>query len=317
MVSENIRLHGSHGLASSVELVRARHFNANPETLASNAFQSAHTEEDAALHALAEQRALAEALESVGVNVVWLDPPSASRSPDGLFPNNWFSTHVDGQLVLYPLEAPSRRTERLPDLAARLRAQGFHVGEELDLSGHERESRFLEGTGSLVLDRANGIAYACRSTRTDPGLARRWAEHFGYRVCEFTALDPYGRAIYHTNVIMALGAGLAIVCLEVVPGLEDRERILRTLHESGQEILEINWQQVRAFAGNQLFLAGTGGPVVALSTSADAVLSVPQKAVIDRHGRRVPVDIATIERLGGGGVRCMLAEIFLPRAGGQ
>lgn len=311
MVKTAIMKH--HPLADTVALVRAIHFGANPETLASNAFQSAQTEPDVATRALREQAALAAALEAAGVRVVWLDPPVGSRSPDGVFPNNWFSTHDDGRIVLYPMEAPSRRSECLPDLAARLRAAGFRASETIDLTAHAKMERYLEGTGSLVLDRANRIAYACTSSRTHAELAAQWAQRFAFDLHLFAAADPDGRAVYHTNVILSLGAGLAIVCFDAIPQRRDRDRLRDAFDATGNAVLEIGWPQVRAFAGNQLFLQGRDGPVVALSTTAHAALGSAQKAVIDRHARRIVADIATIERHGGGSVRCMLAEVFLPR----
>ncbi|HEX6928211.1 MAG TPA: arginine deiminase-related protein [Gammaproteobacteria bacterium] len=306
---------GTRVLADTVALVRATHFNANAETLASNAFQLAAGEPGAAAAALREQVALAGALETAGVNVIWLDPPESSRSPDGVFPNNWFSTHEDGRLVLYPMQAPSRRGEQLPDLADRLHEHGFHVAATLDLSPHASDGRFLEGTGSLVLDRGNRIAYACRSVRTDIGLAKEWAARLGYRIHEFTAQDPAGRAIYHSNVMMSIGAGIAIACFDAIPERVERERLRHELIESGNDVLEIDWAQVKAFAGNQLFLDGRKGPVVALSATADASLRADQVALLERHAARCVADVATIERHGGGSVRCMLAEIFLPREG--
>lgn len=293
-------------------MVRASHLAANPETLASNAFQAAGTAPDAAARALREQAALGDALVEAGVDVVWLEP--ASDSPDGAFPNNWFSTHTDGTLAIYPMQAPSRRTEKIPDLAERLSDAGYRVDQVVDLSYYAERQCFLEGTGSLVLDRRARIAYACPSVRTDVDLAAEWARRFGYELCLFNAVDPNGRAVYHTNVVMSLGAGLAIVCLDAVADAAERERLAARLSESGNEILAIEWPQVRAFAGNQLFLAGRGGPVVALSAAADNALAAAQKRVLDAHARRIVADIATIETHGGGSVRCMLAEIFLPRA---
>lgn len=297
-------------LADAVVMVRASRFGANPETRASNAFQTARDEADASARAMDEQIVLAESLESAGIAVLMLEPPS--RSPDGVFPNNWFSTHADGTLVLYPMEAPSRRSERIPGLAQRFTDAGFTVNDIVDLTLHADEGRYLEGTGSLVLDRANRIAYACTSSRTDATLAAEWAARFGFRLCAFRAADPAGRAIYHTNVIMSLGAGLAIICLDAIAAA-DRERVRNALTNAGQEILVIRWEQVLAFAGNQLFLQGRDGPVITLSRAADTALDAAQKALMDRHGRRMSADIATIERLGGGSVRCMLAENFLPR----
>lgn len=301
---------GVEGLATAVAMVRADSFGANLETLASNEFQIAATEPGATERALAEQRALAASLRSAGVDVHLLT--SGTDSPDAVFPNNWFSTHEDGRVVLYSMHAISRRRERIADLASRLEASGFVVSGCIDFSSSEAEGRFLEGTGSLVLDRVGRIAYACPSARTHVELAQRWAQQLGYELCWFNAAGPQGLPLYHTNVIMSLGAGIAIVCMEAIRDDEERARLRQTLTRSGQTILEIDWQQVRAFAGNQLFLSGKAGPIVALSATADRSLGPEQKALLDQHAQRVVTDIATIERHGGGSVRCMLAELFLP-----
>lgn len=301
-------------LASVVAMVRARHFGANPETLRSNAFQSAVTEVNATARALAEQQQLAEALERAGVEVLWLEPPHDSKSPDGVFLNNWFSTHEDGRVVLYPMEAPSRRTERIPMLVKEFRKAGFDVGETVDYASREDVGEYLEGTGSLVLDRVNRVAYAALSSRTHLSLAQTWARQSGYELQAFACKDPAGRPVYHTNVIMSLGAGLAIVCLESVANAAERASLRNRLEADGNVVLEISWEQVCRFAGNQLFLRGKDGPVVALSAAADGSLEPAQRDVLEAHAQRVAVDIATIERHGGGSVRCMLAEIFLPRS---
>lgn len=300
------------GLAGTVALVRAKDFGANPETVASNAFQAAVTDGGAAERALEEQQLLASALEDAGVRVMWLEPPRDSISPDGIFPNNWFSTHEDGRIVFYPMEAPSRRTERIPMLSDSLQNAGFTVGETLDYTAHENDGEFLEGTGSLVLDRVNCIAYAAVSTRTHLPLAQRWAGQFGYDLLPFHAVDPSGRPVYHTNVIMSLGAGLAIVCLDSIVDVDERRLLRERLEATGNAILDISWEQVCRFAGNQLFLRGRNGAVVALSAAAERSLSAAQRKLLDDHAERVSADIATIERHGGGSVRCMLAEIFLP-----
>ncbi|HEX6929502.1 MAG TPA: arginine deiminase-related protein, partial [Gammaproteobacteria bacterium] len=187
------------------------------------------------------------------------------------------------------------------------------VAAVVDFAEQAGSGRFLEGTGSLVLDRAHRIAYACASSRTDKALAETWAVQFRYRLCRFDARDPAGMPVYHTNVIMSLGPELAIVCLDALDDPARRKALREQLEATGKEIVAIDWQQVRAFAGNQLFLRASDGPVVVLSATADRALREDQKAVIDRHARRIAVDIATIERHGGGSVRCMLAEIFLPR----
>lgn len=298
--------------ARNVLVVRPRHLAANPETRASNVFQSRATQDGAAIHGLREQDVLVDALLKAGVRVLAMEPPSAS--PDAVFPNNWFSTHADGRLVLYPMEAPSRRGEVMRDLPVRLVDAGFDVGEVVDLTHHVAERRFLEGTGSMVLDRKNRIAYAVPSSRTDPALVQAWTARFGFESCLFAATDPDGRPIYHTNVVMSLGPGIAIACLDVVRDPADREWLVRRLEDSGHEVLDIDWPQVRAFAGNQLFLQGSDGPLAVLSTRANEALRMEQKRRIDAHARRVVADVATIERHGGGSVRCMLAEIFLPES---
>lgn len=299
----------SRQLADAVALVEAPRFGSNPETLQSNAFQQPGTEQGAAAAALREQRELASKLEAAGVQVIWLN--GNGESPDAVFPNNWFSTHADGALVLYPMLAPSRRRERIADLAAQLGAAGFEVAEVIDLHDAENDQRFLEGTGSLVLDREQRVAYGNASPRTDEILARQWAERLGYELYWFEAADPEGRPVYHANVIMSLGQGISIACLDAVD--ERHREALRARLASRGELVEIDWAQVRAFAGNQLFLAGSEGPLLALSASADASLREEQKARLDKYARRVVADIPVIERHDGGSVRCMLAEIFLPR----
>lgn len=308
-------MHHEHVLAGAVLMVRPRHLAANPETAASNVFQASTTDADARVRGEREQDALAGALQAAGVRVIVLEP--SSLSPDAVFPNNWFSTHDDGRLVLYPMEARSRRGEVMHDLPERLREAGFRVTEVVDLTRHADERRYLEGTGSLVLDRMHRVAYAVPSTRTDPALVDAWAERFGFTTCLFSATDPAGRPVYHTNVVMGLGAGLAIVCLASVRDVAERRRLVRQLEDGGHEILDIDWSQVCEFAGNQLFLQGRDGPLAVLSARADAALRPGQKRRIDAHAERITADVTTIERHGGGSVRCMLAEIFLPRRTGK
>lgn len=297
--------------ASTVVMISASGFAANPETRASNAFQAGHSTGDAALPAVEEQASLMRALEGAGVNVLLLD--AETDSPDAVFPNNWFSTHADGTLVIYPMEAVSRRREVIEDIALRLDAAGFMVGRCLDLRGDAGEGEFLEGTGSLVLDHRARAAYLGVSSRSSLVLAAKWCEMLGFVLHPFTAVDPEGRPVYHTNVVMTVGDGIAVACLEAIRDEDERRGVRRRMLDSGLALLELRWDQVCRFAGNMLFLQGNCGPVIAMSASAWTCLDETQRRLLAAHGEPVVADIATIERYGGGSVRCMLAEVFLPR----
>ncbi len=323
--------------ARAVFMVRPDRFGSNPETLASNRFQrAAAVSNEIRTAAVAECEGLALALVRAGVDVhvfagraqalgaesagaparTAADAPEpvgagASVSPDEVFPNNWVSTHGDGALVLYPLMAPSRRLERRADIVAALEAR-FHVTRRVDLTAHERRGAFLEGTGSLVLDRPGRVAYACRSPRTAPAVLEIFAAELGYDPYAFEAFDPQGRPIYHTNVLMALGTHFAVLCTAAVPDADARRGLQASLEAGGRELIAIDFAQLAAFAGNVLELAGSRGPIAALSTRALASLRPFQRRRLERHAELVAADVGTIETYGGGGVRCMLAEIHLP-----
>ncbi|HET7587726.1 MAG TPA: arginine deiminase-related protein [Gammaproteobacteria bacterium] len=298
-------------------MIRPARFRSNPQTAASNAFQQADADHDAAaVQQLAEQEfeALANALKNAGVNVlIYADTPSPDK-PDAVFPNNWLSTHADGSVVLYPMQAGNRRIERRPDIVANLAAaNGFNVGSTIDLSDAEQQEAFLEGTGSMVLDRANRIVYACLSPRTHRSTLERWCTHFSYEAVTFSALSN-GQPIYHTNVMMSVGERQAIVCLASIQSDGEREQVRSRLEATGHEIVDITPAQMNAFAGNMLELTSADGrAVIVMSQRAYDSLDDAQRAQISRHARIVSVPITTIEDHAGGGVRCMLAEIFLPR----
>lgn len=300
--------------APAVLMIRPVAFHANPETLASNAFQHADGLLDAAevqARARAESDGLVAALTAAGVRVVAIDDTHEPVTPDAIFPNNWVSFHADGTAVLYPMLAPSRRLERRPDVLEALRAD-FALGEVVDLSASEAEDLFLEGTGSLVLDRAHKVAYACRSPRTDAGLLAAWAARFGYQAIAFDALGPDDTPLYHTNVLMCVGEGFAVLAPAAFPDLMERARVLSRLESTGHEIVSLTMAQLGAFAGNMLALRGTAGPVLALSQTAFDSLRPDQRTTLARFATLVPVPVPTIEAHAGGSVRCMLAEIFLP-----
>jgi hypothetical protein len=304
---------------SSVLVIRPARFQSNEQTAANNGFQdhdAAPEPEVAQRAALEEFERLVTALESAGVRVCVFDDTPEPHTPDAIFPNNWFSSHEDGSVILYPMCAPNRRPERRLDIVAALSDDlGFKIEKLTDMSGYERSGRFLEGTGSLVLDRVNRVAYACLSVRTHSALLHAFSELTGYRVISFTAEDERGVAIYHTNVLMCVGRGFAVVCLDAIPDPAERNLVETTLVESGRRLIPIGHAQMDRFAGNMLELSGAGdSPLIAMSQCAFESLDESQLADLQDFGQLLPVDIGTIERCAGGSVRCMIAELHLPVA---
>ncbi len=302
--------------ARAVFMVRPARFGFNPQTSASNAFQQSPGsggEIDPQGLALREFDGLAAALDRVGVEVIVAADTAAPIKPDAVFPNNWVSFHPDGTVVLYPMLAPNRRLERREDLIAQVARDGsFRISRVVDLTYREHQGKFLEGTGSMVLDRAWHVAYACLSPRTDLDVLGEFAQQLDYELVTFEAFDPAGQAVYHTNVLMAVGGRFAVVCGEaIVP--PHRASVLAKLQASGHEIIDLSPQQMQQFGGNLLELACAGGGVIALSTTAWRSLDAAQRRLLESHGSVVAAAIPTIERFGGGGVRCMLAEIHLPK----
>ncbi len=306
--------------AGAVLLVRPASFGFNGQTAASNAFQHDPPGDapPAALAdaALREFEAVGELLTRAGVQVVVAQDTAQPIKPDAVFPNNWVSFHRDGTVVLYPLLAANRRPERRDDIV-RLAAREAHfvVKHRVDLSGREGQARYLEGTGSLVLDRASRIAYACLSPRTDRQVLEEFAQALRYETVIFQALDVAGRAIYHTNVMMAVGERFAVLCTQAIASADERAAVLARLQTTGHEVLDISPAQMHCFAGNLLQLRGDAGAVVALSNTAWDSLDAGQRRRLERHGHLALADIPHIERFGGGGVRCMLAELPAAQAG--
>lgn len=296
-------------------MIRPVRFEGNPQTAASNAFQAGVSGSlSAQEQALAEFEGLRSALSEAGVRVHVFDDTQEPHKPDSIFPNNWVSFHADGTAVLYPMLAENRRLERRMDLLESLSMQhGFRITRVIDLSHHERDGRFLEGTGSLVLDRVNRVAYACVSARTDLDVLGDFAQQLDYDVVAFEAFDPNGAPIYHTNVMMSVGTSFAVVCSASIRD-DERGGVLDALRSSGRTIVDLDFEQMLGFAGNLLELRSEAGrQVVAISQRAFEVLRPEQREILQREGSIVPAAIPTIETLGGGSVRCMLAEVFLPR----
>jgi hypothetical protein len=303
--------------ASAVLMVRPANFGFNEQTAGSNEFQQRPAgaapgqDRAAALH---EFDALAAQLRDAGVQVIVGEDTPEPVKPDAVFPNNWVSFHADGTRVLYPMLAPNRRLERREALIEQVRhAGGFRVTRTVDLSGHEARGAFLEGTGSLVLDRPGRVAYAALSPRTDLSVLGEFAQLLDYRVVSFEALGGDGRPVYHTNVVMAVGSAFAVVCSNCIADPAQRAGVLASLREGGREVIEITRGQMQEFAGNLLELRSARGALIAVSARAWSALTPAQRAQLERHGSILQARIPTIERLGGGSVRCMLAEIHLPR----
>lgn len=299
-------------LADTVLMVRPARFEANPQTAESNRFQG-RTErgpEEQQAAALAEFDALVEALRENGIEVVVVEDTAEPHTPDSIFPNNWISFHADGRVVLYPMEAENRRTERRTDVFEDL---DYPVRELVDLSHHEVSGHFLEGTGSLVLDRVNRVAYACLSSRTQLEPLADFAQRMDYDVVAFEAFDRDGIPIYHTNVMMSVGEELAVICDGAIAREDQRNAVLQRLKETGHDILSISYDQLDAFAGNMLELRTRDGDrVVALSHRAYDSLSEEQRERLAQNGRIIAADIGAIEDSAGGSVRCMLAEVHTP-----
>jgi hypothetical protein len=265
--------------------------------------------------ALAEFDALAEALRAAGVVVEMFEDRPEPVTPDAVFPNNWVSFHADGSAWLYPMLALNRRWERRQDILDALKSErGYGLKDVHDLSYSELDGRYLEGTGSLVLDRVNRIAYAGLSPRTDGRLLQDWAGRAGYEVVSFHPRDTKGRPIYHTNVMLCIGAGFALGCFDCIADAAERERVTQRLAATGHAVIPISPYQMESFAGNMLELAGRyGETVLAMSARAERALNPAQRAALEKHARIVSSPIDTIEDCAGGSVRCMLAEIHLPR----
>ncbi|MDH4126458.1 MAG: arginine deiminase-related protein [Gammaproteobacteria bacterium] len=304
-------------LASGVLMIRPVRFESNPMTAESNKFQgrSRATPAQQNAQAQAEFDVLASKLRDAGIDVVVIDDTPDPHTPDSIFPNNWVSFHSDGRVVLYPMQALNRRTERRLDILERLAAEHNYVVRDIvDLTAYEQADHFLEGTGSMVLDRVNHVAYACLSSRTQLGPLGDFAQQLDYEVMTFDAVDRNGVPIYHTNVLMNIGEQVAVICDAAIPDNEQRSAVLRRLRDTGHEVLSLSYDQLDAFAGNMLELRGSDGArVTTMSQQAFDSLYGWQLQRLRSNGRIVHAAIDNIEASAGGSVRCMLAEIHLPK----
>ena len=317
MTCEQVRkatvMSGDSQTSQAVLLVRPGAFGFHAEAAASNAFAQAASDAEIQSSVLKEFDGLADGLATAGVEVLVLDDEPKPSKPDAIFPNNWVSFHADGTLVLYPMATESRRLERNVDgVKALLDSSGFEVRRLVDLSFHEHHGRFLEGTGSLVLDRPQRRAYASRSARTHAHVVADFDDRLDYSTLVFDAHDCSGRPIYHTNVLLSVGSEFAVLCTAALTP-EYAPVLIGQIEASGRTVIEVDHDQLRQFACNLTELKGRDGPVIALSSAALASFRPDQLRQLERFGELVDAPIPTIEQVGGGSVRCMTAEVHLPR----
>lgn len=299
---------------SNILLIRPAKFCFNPETEMSNAFQIKVDENADSLNkkALAEFNEFAITLANKGINVFIFNDTESPIKPDAIFPNNWVSFHEDGTVILYPMNANNRQAERRPDILEKLKVD-FKIKKVLDLSHYEKENKFLEGTGSVIFDHNNKTAYACISPRTDKLIFQELCEYLNYKPAFFKAADENSQEIYHTNVMMCIGEKFAVICLESISDVEERNFISNSLRKTGHQIIEISFNQMKRFAGNMLEIKSKNGrDFLVMSDSAFKSLDSLQKDELNKYVELLPLNVNMIEKIGGGSARCMIAEIFLP-----
>ncbi|UXX79746.1 arginine deiminase-related protein [Reichenbachiella carrageenanivorans] len=306
---------------STIMMVRPVQFRLNEQTAVNNYYQKALedvTPENVQERALAEFDGFVAKLRAKGVEVIVVNDTPEPSTPDSIFPNNWISFHDDGVIGLYPMYAENRRFERREDIISQFPESGYNITNIIDLSGAEEFGKYLEGTGSLILDRGNRIAYAAVSERTHPDVIKDFESAFNYRVVAFIANQTVGGKrlpIYHTNVMMGLGDEFAVICLDTIDDVIERKMVVDSLQNSGKEIIEITESQKEHFAGNMLQVENKSGDrLMVMSEAAYGSLTEEQKGKILNYNKDIIFSsLDTIEALGGGSARCMMAEVFLPK----
>ena len=300
----------------TIFMLRPASFGFNDQTALSNSFQQDDRQlakEEIQKLAIHEFNLLADTLQAHGITVMIADDTAYPIKPDAIFPNNWFSTHSDGILITYPMFTPNRRTERREDILSWIEKK-YKVKQRYSFEAFEEEGLILEGTGSMVLDRENKIVYACISPRTDPALLDRFALLRKYSKVVFNATDEQNKPVYYTNVIMAIGRKEVVLCTECISNEVEKKAVCDSVRATGKNLVEIRWSQVLKFAGNMLqVMNGAGDLIWLMSTSAYNSLDDDQKSHLQKHSRILHSDIPTIEKYGGGSVRCMIAEVFLDK----
>lgn len=296
--------------SSRILMVRPARFAFNEATAANNFFQRKRGQERVEEGALEEFDAYVSLLRSNDVEVFVMQDTPEPSTPDAIFPNNWFSSHLTGELVLYPMFAENRRLERKPHLLDFLRRRLNHT-KLIDLTPWEEKGEFLEGTGSMVFDRVKRVAYCCRSSRTSEKVLAEFSARMNFDPVVFDAVDRNGNPVYHTNVMMGIGTQVAVVCLEAIGSEGDRNKVTTRLHAAGKVIVEISVDQMEQFAGNMLELKSRNGtPLMVMSATARKSLSSEQEKIISTYNKILSPELTTIETNGGGSARCMIAELF-------
>jgi hypothetical protein len=291
-------------------MVRPKCFGFNSQTADSNAFQNQEGEDSRLAND--EFHAMVRLLKAHEISVEVFEDTAEPIKPDAIFPNNWLSFHHDGTVVLYPMMAKNRRLERRPEMLDQLKDR-FTITKVLDFSNEETKGHFLEGTGSIIFDHPNRLAYACRSQRTDEHLFAELCEKIKYKPVVFDAVDERGKAIYHTNVLMSICEKFAVICLDAIRKDEDQELLLKSFLNTGHKVISISYDQLRSFAGNILEVKSQSGEnFLLISETALSSLLPGQVNAITQFTEPLVISIPTIEKIGGGGVRCMVAGIHLP-----
>ncbi|QJD78926.1 citrulline utilization hydrolase CtlX [Spirosoma rhododendri] len=301
---------------STILMIRPVRFGFNDQTADSNTFQdseiAAQTKDVAQNDARQEFDDMVQQLRASGVEVLVYDDTDEPYTPDSIFPNNWVSFHASGKVVLYPMLAENRRAERRQEIIDDL-AKTYHVSRVVDLTHFEQEGKFLEGTGSLVFDRMNRVAFACLSPRTDAAVLAEFAAQTGYRTVSFDAVDANGTPIYHTNVLMSIGDTFAIICLSAIPDPDERLMVRQELESLGKRVVDITMDQMAHFAGNVLQVkTNKGRKLLVMSTQAYKAFTKQQISLLNEYATPMHFDLHVIEGNGGGSARCMMAEVHLP-----
>ena len=290
-------------------------FGFNEQTAVNNYFQI-QQEGNVQDKALKEFNAFVEKLRAKDINVITIKDTLEPKTPDSIFPNNWVSFHADGKVVLYPMFAENRRLERRDDIINQIKEQ-FEVTEVIDYSGAEKDNLFLEGTGSMIFDHDNKLAYGSVSLRLDEGLFRKFCSDFGFQPVVFHSYQTAGEErlpIYHTNVMMCVADKFVVICLDCIDDESERNNVIETIKNSGKELIEISEDQMQNFAGNMLQVQNKSGEkFLVMSQSAYKSLNRDQVSAIEKYCEIIYSDLEVIETNGGGSARCMLAEVFLPK----
>jgi hypothetical protein len=307
-IAQNLEMqHTSHLL-----MIKPVSFDFNTETAVNNLFQVKSTDTGIQEKALTEFENFISKLRQYKIDVTVIDDTPEPHTPDSVFPNNWISFHEDGSLLLYPMFAQNRRLERKQTVLDAIH-QKFKVSRTIDLTEYEIKNHFLEGTGSMVLDRDNKIAYACLSPRTNKKILTAFCEKMGYTAISFTAVDAGSQPIYHTNVMMCVADAFVVICMDSIPERTEKQLLLNSFTQTGKQLIEISLDQMNHFAGNMLQVHNTEGKkFLVMSSQAYHCLTEEQIAVIEHFNPIIHSDISTIETNGGGSARCMMAEVFLP-----